>query len=116
MAGRVLRISPPRDRSNETHQTSPLLIGGIRDQPFVPFAGLRLPVPILRHRTVTRDKVTLGRSIQVLEPVQHRALEGLRKQKPGRPAARLRVAYAWFVGATIEAHPEPGLPFPFDLR
>src|ERR1035437_1035024 len=56
-AGRVFCISPPRDGSKSTHQTSPRsmrLVSDVSDQSFRPSQRFPLPIPVRSHVAVRR--------------------------------------------------------------
>src|SRR4051812_44537179 len=58
-AGRVLRISPPMEESNATHQMSPRrgcstdVIGDVTDETLAPLEGFRLPRFVGRHGAIS---------------------------------------------------------------
>src|SRR5580700_5524709 len=60
-AGRVFRISPPREGSKSTHQTSPRSIAPIRydisDQTFGPLESIAFPLGIQRYLAVRVAKI-----------------------------------------------------------
>src|ERR1044071_1611834 len=70
-AGLVLRISPPIDWSNATHQTSPRrgvlsgftrpwFIGYVAGEIFDPFGRLALALLLGRHRTIAFRQIASG--------------------------------------------------------
>ena len=63
IAGRVFLISPPREGSNETHQTSPLR-GSIADQSFCPF--LRFALACLVVFALLLSRTTLGFEVRAV--------------------------------------------------
>src|SRR6185295_3836038 len=56
-AGRFFLISPPTDGSKSTHQTSPRLIGDVRDHRLSPLTGFRLPGSVGCHLSIGRHHV-----------------------------------------------------------
>src|SRR5215212_5871968 len=66
IAGRVLRISPPRLGSKATHQTSPrrggsaLAIRHVPDQGFGPFLGFGLAHAVGGHRLIAIEQSARG--------------------------------------------------------
>ncbi len=66
-AGRVLRISPPTDGSNETHPISPLLIGCIPDQPFTPLLSFIFMLLVTSHLLVGGKQFRLFGVVEFLD-------------------------------------------------
>src|SRR5713101_5074213 len=115
-AGRVLRISPPSERSNETHQTSPLRIAGIPDQPLRPVLRLRLPGAVPGHRPVALGELVAAALAQALHLLEHRLLEVVRDDEPGRVTSRLRIPHAVFAVLAVPTDADGLVSLPVHLR